>query len=69
MNAELLGQVPEKTYDASFRCDRCGAQAVGEVHMSTGVLYFCGHHGRAYLPALAAMGVEVIGKFAQGGKF
>lgn len=65
MKAEFVGQ---KQYDASYRCDRCNAQAVGEVHVSTGVLYFCGHHGRVYLPALVMAGAEVRGAFGSFAK-
>ena len=34
------------------RCDRCGAQAFVRAVFRIGELTFCGHHGRAYQPAL-----------------
>lgn len=59
-------KTPAVQYDTTVRCDRCGAQAVGEAWLSSGTLYFCGHHGRQYLPALASQGVKVYGEFALG---
>lgn len=60
---------PAVQYDTTVRCDRCGAQAVGEAWLAAGTLYFCGHHGREFLPGLAAQGAKVFGEFAMGRQY
>ncbi len=43
------------------RCDRCGAQAYVRARLeSGGELLFCAHHGRAHLPKLADVAVEIL---------
>lgn len=43
------------------RCDRCGAQALVRVLLSTGGdLVFCGHHARAYDAKLRDLGVQIV---------
>lgn len=43
------------------RCDRCGAQAYVRARLgSGGELLFCAHHGRAHLPKLQGLAVEII---------
>lgn len=41
-------EVPEKSMDATMRCDRCGAQAYVEVALKSGTLLFCAHHMREH---------------------
>lgn len=40
--------------NATDRCDRCGAQAYVRANLvsGAGILLFCAHHGREYLPKL-----------------
>ncbi|WGW13332.1 hypothetical protein LWF01_06075 [Saxibacter everestensis] len=41
------------------RCDQCGAQAFLRVHLNSGELLFCAHHGRKHQDALRATAVRV----------
>lgn len=43
---------PTSTFIAADRCDRCGAPARVRVLLATGELVFCGHHAKAFEPAL-----------------
>ncbi len=55
MNAILATRL-----SAADRCDRCGAQAYIRARLvSGGELYFCAHHGRQHLPALADRAIEI----------
>lgn len=50
---------PEMT--AADRCDRCGAQAYIRARLvSGGELFFCGHHGREFVPALRDKAVDIV---------
>lgn len=44
----------------SDRCDRCNAQAFVSVKVSSGSLFFCGHHFRKHESALVSQGAEVL---------
>lgn len=50
-------QVTEITAE---RCDRCIASARVKAQSGSSVLYFCGHHGSAQAPALAAAGFNLL---------
>jgi hypothetical protein len=41
------------------RCDRCGAQAKTRVMLESGILLFCGHHGKKYGFALVDAGAFI----------
>jgi hypothetical protein len=41
------------------RCDRCGARAYIRATLANGELLFCAHHGREYMPKLAAQALTV----------
>lgn len=41
------------------RCDRCGAQAFMRATGRSGMLLFCGHHGRKAISGLRAQGFLV----------
>ena len=45
---------------AHDRCDQCGAQAYTKVVLASGVLLFCGHHGKANMDALAKVALEIF---------
>jgi hypothetical protein len=44
-------------FDATHRCDRCGAQAYVEAVISTGTLLFCRHDGNTVRPQMLAKGI------------
>ncbi|MDR0594334.1 MAG: hypothetical protein LBG60_14015 [Bifidobacteriaceae bacterium] len=44
---------------AQDRCDRCGARAYFRAVLMSGELLFCGHHGRAVMPALSGQAIRV----------
>ena len=48
------------TLTAADRCDRCGAQAVVRVGLSSGDLLFCGHHAKAYEVRLREKAVDWV---------
>lgn len=48
------------TMNATDRCDRCGSQAYVSATKAPAVLLFCGHHGAAHAPALAAKGFTIV---------
>lgn len=55
MNATLAPSL-----SAADRCDRCGARAYIRARLhSGGELFFCGHHGRKHLPALAHAAADI----------
>ena len=35
-----------KSIEITDRCDQCGAQAMVRATLTSGELYFCGHHAR-----------------------
>ena len=41
------------------RCDKCGAQAMIRATLTSGELYFCGHHGREMGTPLVSKALEV----------
>ena len=41
------------------RCDACGAQAYVRVHLESGELLFCAHHGRKHSDALAEVATHI----------
>ena len=47
-------------FTAHDRCDQCGAQAYTKVVLASGVLLFCGHHGKANMDALAKVALEIF---------
>jgi hypothetical protein len=49
---------PELT--GTDRCDRCGAQALVRVVLTSGELLFCGHHYREYGSTLRDVAIDVI---------
>lgn len=54
---------------AHDRCDakKCGARAYIRATLQTGSLYFCGHHGREYMPTLVALKAVVLDETSQIG--
>lgn len=48
--------VPITTRD---RCDKCEAQAMVRAKLTSGELYFCGHHAREISNSLVAASVAV----------
>lgn len=44
---------------ASDRCDQCGAAAMVRATMKSGVLHFCGHHGREAGTKLVLQAIEL----------
>jgi len=52
------------TLTASDRCDRCGAQALVRVVLTSGELLFCGHHAKAYEDALRQRSVDWVDESA-----
>lgn len=54
---------------AGDRCDakKCGARAYIRATLPAGPLYFCGHHGKEYMPALVAVGALVLDETSQIG--
>ena len=56
MTTSVLERAPLALTD---RCDRCGAQAFVRALFAVGELTFCGHHGRAFLPALERQALYV----------
>lgn len=55
-------QVLPPMFTARDRCDRCGAQAKLRAVLASGILLFCGHHGKQYGFAL-----EDAGAFIESG--
>lgn len=55
-------QKPAAVREFSFhdRCDRCGFQAYIVATKGDDELVFCGHHGKAHMPALGAGGWDVL---------
>lgn len=49
-------KTPITTFD---RCDKCGAQAMVRATLMSGLLYFCGHHGRQIARELVTQSIEV----------
>lgn len=41
------------------RCDACGAQAYVRVRLTSGELYFCGHHATKYESKLFPMALDI----------
>ena len=41
------------------RCDKCGAQAMVRATLTSGELYFCGHHGRQIGSSLVGQSINV----------
>jgi hypothetical protein len=58
MNATVTPAAP--TLTAADRCDRCGAQALVRVVLSSGELLFCGHHAKAYEDKLRDKAVDWV---------
>ncbi len=58
MNATVIPAAP--TLTAADRCDRCGAQALVRVVLSSGELLFCGHHAKAYEDKLRDKAVDWV---------
>ena len=50
----------EKTFTALDRCDACGAQAWVKATLSSGELYFCAHHARAFADKLEGAATEIL---------
>ena len=44
---------------ATDRCDKCGAAAMVRATLTTGELYFCGHHGREVKNSLKKKSLEI----------
>ncbi|MFP5219637.1 MAG: hypothetical protein ACLGIG_07865 [Actinomycetes bacterium] len=51
---------PAPTLSTADRCDRCGAQARVRVVLANGELAFCGHHAKAFEPALRAQAIDWV---------
>lgn len=47
----------EPRFNATHRCDKCGAQAYVEATFESGSLIFCAHHGKAFRPAMESAGI------------
>lgn len=62
MNATVTPAAPSLT--AADRCDRCGAQALVRVVLSSGELLFCGHHAKAYEDKLREKAVDWVDETA-----
>ena len=45
--------------DVTDRCDKCGAAAMVRATLTTGELYFCGHHARQLANPLVTSSLNV----------
>lgn len=55
----MLKHSLNRPIDVHERCDRCGAQARVRAILTTGELYFCGHHARATGNKLVLQAMQV----------
>lgn len=55
----MLATETNKPLKVADRCDRCGAQAKVRATLTTGELYFCGHHARETGNKLVLQSVQV----------
>ena len=56
MNSAVETRAPITVLD---RCDKCGAAAMVRAKLTSGDLYFCGHHAREMGTSLVLKSLEV----------